>query len=77
MIGQQGRPAMPELQQPTEEVNVSATESHNEANSQLSEVTWSGEVEGNYTPKLHILFLHLLSPQTLYLTCYQVATWTK
>lgn len=40
--------------------------------SRLSEVTGLGRLEGDYIPKLHILFPHLPS-QTLYLTCYQVA----
>lgn len=46
-MGPQGRPAIPELQQPTGKVKAAATDFHDEANSPLPEVTGSGEMEGN------------------------------
>lgn len=71
-MGQQGCPAIPELQAPTE-VKAAAMELNDGTHSRLSEVTGLGRLEGDYIPKLLILFPHLLPSQTLYLTCYQVA----
>lgn len=51
---QQNSPAIPEFQQPTEEVKVAAIELNDETNSRLSEGTGPGEMEGNCIPEPHI-----------------------
>ena len=70
-MGQRSCPAIPELQAPTGEVKAATIEFKDDANSRFSEVTELGILEGDYIPKPHILFPHILPSQTLYLTCYQ------
>lgn len=73
-MGQWDSLAIPEHQLPTGEAKGAAAELQDGANSQLSDVTGSEEMMGNYIPKSPILFPHLLP---LHLTCYQVAACTE
>lgn len=53
-MGQQGRPAIPEHQERTAEVEAAAIEFRDDAISQLPEITGSGEMEGHEIPKPHV-----------------------
>ncbi|KAF5916122.1 hypothetical protein HPG69_003196 [Diceros bicornis minor] len=61
-MGPQGIPVIPERHQPTGTVKAATTGFNDRANSGLR----PQEMEGNYIPKPHILFPHLLPRKSLH-----------